>query len=131
NSRLEFWLLFLVAATVAFSGDTGGVRLFSQEPPRGDAGAAPERYGWQPIEKKVHGRLQFRGKFSAVDQVELRAQVGGTLTYIGFKDGEVVPKGSLLFTIDPTPYQIKLDEGKAQQASAQARLALATTELVR
>jgi RND family efflux transporter MFP subunit len=66
-----------------------------------------------------------------VDQVELRAQVGGTLTYIGFKDGDVVRKGALLFTIDPTPYQIKFDEGTAQIATAQARLELAKTELAR
>jgi RND family efflux transporter MFP subunit len=66
-----------------------------------------------------------------VDQVELRAQVGGTLTYIGFKDGDVVRKGALLFTIDPTPYQIKFDEGTAQIATARARLELAKTELTR
>jgi multidrug efflux pump subunit AcrA (membrane-fusion protein) len=66
-----------------------------------------------------------------VDQVELRAQVGGTLTYIGFKDGYVVRKGALLFTIDPTPYQIKFDEGTAQISTARARLELAKTELAR
>jgi RND family efflux transporter MFP subunit len=66
-----------------------------------------------------------------VDQVELRAQVGGTLTYIGFKDGDIVRKGALLFTIDPTPYQIKFDEGTAQIATARAKLELARTELAR
>ena len=84
-----------------------------------------------PLERDIHGRLQFLGQFSAVDQVELRAQVGGTLTYIGFKDGDVVRKGALLFTIDPTPYQIKFDEGSAQIATARARLELAKAELVR
>jgi RND family efflux transporter MFP subunit len=71
------------------------------------------------------------GQFSPVDQVELRAQVGGTLTYIGFKDGDIVRKGALLFTIDPTPYEIKFDEGTAQIATARARLELAKTELAR
>ena len=78
---------------------------------------------------RLNGRLQFLGQFSPVDQVELRAQVGGTLTYIGFKDGDVVPKGALLFVIDPTPYQIKFDESTAQVAKARARLELAATEL--
>jgi len=41
----------------------------------------------QPLQRDLHGRLQFLGQFSPVDQVELRAQVGGILTYIGFKDG--------------------------------------------
>ena len=85
----------------------------------------------QPLQRDLHGRLQFLGQFSAVNQVELRAQVGGTLTYIGFKDGDVVRKGALLFTIDPTPYQIKFDEGTAQIATARARLELAETELAR
>jgi RND family efflux transporter MFP subunit len=131
NSALKFWILFLVAAVVAIGGITAGMRFFAQSPPQVAAASAPEVPVSQPIEKEIHGRLQFLGQFSAVDQVELRAQVGGTLIYIGFKDGEIVRKGALLFTIDPTPYQIKLDEGKAQAASAQARLALATAELAR
>lgn len=85
----------------------------------------------QPLERDLHVRLQFLGQFSPVDQVELRAQVGGTLTYIGFKDGDVVRKGALLFTIDPTPYQIKFDEATAQVAAARARLELAGAELAR
>jgi RND family efflux transporter MFP subunit len=70
-------------------------------------------------------------QFSAVDSVELRAQVGGTLTQIAFKDGDIVHKGDLLFVIDPTPYQIKLSEATAQLESAHARLDLASRELVR
>src|SRR4029077_19092416 len=84
-----------------------------------------------PIQQDVDTRLQFLGQFSAVDQVELRAQVGGTLTQIGFKDGDVVHKGDLLFTIDPTPYQIKLSEATAQLESARARLDFANREAFR
>ncbi len=51
----------------------------------------------------MKAELGFLGQFSAVDQVELRAQVGGTLTSIGFKDGDIVRKGDLLFAIDPAP----------------------------
>ena len=63
--------------------------------------------------------------------MELRAQVGGTLTEIGFKDGDIVHKGDLLFVIDPTPYPIKLSHAKAQLASAQARVDLANREAYR
>ena len=85
----------------------------------------------QPLQLDLHRRLQFLGQFSPLDQVELRAQVGGTLTYIGFKDGAIVRKGALLLIIDPTPYQIKVDEAIAQVAKARARLELARTELTR
>jgi membrane fusion protein, multidrug efflux system len=61
----------------------------------------------------------------------LRAQVGGTLTQIGFKDGEIVHKGDLLFMIDPTPYQIKLSQATAQLESARAQLDLANRESMR
>lgn len=84
-----------------------------------------------PVMKDVEPQLQFLGQFSAVDRVDLRAQVGGTLTSIGFKDGDVVKQGDLLFQIDPTPYQIKLNEGTAQLESANARLELAVRELNR
>jgi RND family efflux transporter MFP subunit len=66
-----------------------------------------------------------------VEHVELRAQVGGTLTQIGFKDGSIVHKGDLLFEIDPTPYRIKLSEATAQLESARARFDLASRELTR
>ena len=85
----------------------------------------------RPLQRGLHGGLHFLGQFSPVNQVELRAQVGGTLTYIGFKDGGVVRKGDLLFVVDPTPYQIKFDENTAQVAKARARLELARTELTR
>jgi multidrug efflux system membrane fusion protein len=79
----------------------------------------------------VDGRLEFLGEFSALQQLELRAQVGGTLTQIGFKDGNIVHKGDPLFVIDPTPYQITLSEALAQLESAHARLDLANRELPR
>src|SRR6516165_11169698 len=44
----------------------------------------------KPLVREVDSRLGFLGQFSAVEQVELRAQVGGTLTGIYFKDGDIV-----------------------------------------
>ncbi|NIE64302.1 efflux RND transporter periplasmic adaptor subunit [Burkholderia sp. Ax-1719] len=84
-----------------------------------------------PLQHDIETRLGFLGQFSAVNRVEIRAQVGGTLTQINFKDGDIVHKGDLLFEVDPEPYQIKLSEATAQLESANARLALATRELAR
>ena len=66
-----------------------------------------------PLQRDIEGRLGFLGQFSAVNRVELRAQVGGTLTQINFKDGDIVHKGDVLFEIDPEPYQIKLSQATA------------------
>jgi RND family efflux transporter MFP subunit len=118
-------VLIVVAAALV------GPKVFHGSPVHAAAPAPPIVDVSQPLQRDIHGRMQFLGQFAAVDRVELRAQVGGTLTYIGFKDGDIVRKGALLFTIDPTPYQIKFDEGTAQIASARARLELAGTELTR
>ena len=84
-----------------------------------------------PLVENLDTRLSFLGQFSAVSQVEVRAQVGGTLTGIFFKDGDIVQKGDLLFTIDPQPYEITLAEATAQLGVATAHLELAKQQLAR
>jgi multidrug efflux pump subunit AcrA (membrane-fusion protein) len=83
----------------------------------------------QPLQREVDVRAGFLGQFSAIDRVELRAQVGGTLTEI--QDGQIVRKGDLLFVIDPRPYEIKLERAKAALQTATARVALANNQLFR
>src|SRR5579859_3745187 len=85
----------------------------------------------RPLVERLDTRLNFLGQFSAVSQVEIRAQVGGTLTGISFKDGDIVQKGDLLFTIDPQPYEIALAQATAQLGIAAAHLELAERQLVR
>ncbi len=57
--------------------------------------------------------------------MEIRAQVGGTLTQIGFRDGQIVRAGAPLFTIDPRPFAIRLAQAQAQLQTAEARRTLA------
>src|SRR5258708_1809765 len=85
----------------------------------------------QPLQRAVDISVGFLGQFSAIDRVELRAQVGGTLTEIHFKDGQIVHKGDLLFVIDPRPYEIRLEQAKAALQTAAARVALANNQLSR
>ena len=84
-----------------------------------------------PVQRELDTQAAFLGQYSAVDKVELRAQVGGTLTEIHFKDGDIVHKGDLLFVIDPEPYQIHMSQAQASLEAAKARLDLASRELVR
>jgi multidrug efflux system membrane fusion protein len=93
--------------------------------------ALPQVVVSNPLTQDIDTRLGFLGQFAAVSQVELRAQVGGTLTGIFFKDGDVVRKGDLLFTIDARPYEITLAEADAQLEVASARLELADRQLDR
>jgi membrane fusion protein, multidrug efflux system len=93
--------------------------------------ALPQVVVSKPLVQNLDTRLGFLGQFSAVSQVELRAQVGGTLTGIFFKDGDIVRKGDLLFTIDPRPYEITLAEATAELDVASAHLELAGRQLDR
>jgi RND family efflux transporter MFP subunit len=84
-----------------------------------------------PLRRDLASWTTFTGQFSAVDYVELRAQVSGYLTEIHFSDGQIVHKGDLLFVIDPRPYQIALQQAGAQLLTAAAGLDLANKEIVR
>jgi membrane fusion protein, multidrug efflux system len=91
----------------------------------------PQVIAVRPEQRDIPDRLGFLGQFAAVDAIEVRAQVGGVLTGVHFRDGDIVHKGDLLFTIDPVPYEIRLAAARAQLESAQARETLATREFKR
>src|SRR3546814_187182 len=74
---------------------------------------------------------EYSGRLEAVDKVEIRPLVSGTLTAVHFKDGSLVRRGDLLFTIDPRPYQAAVDQAKAGLAAAQARAAYTASDLAR
>ena len=44
---------------------------------------------------------EFTGRFEAVEEVQVRARVGGFVTNVEFKDGDMVRVGDLLYIIDP------------------------------
>jgi RND family efflux transporter MFP subunit len=118
----------VVAALAAFGSERA---LRNSEEPAPPPPPPPQVTVSTPLRETVAPTTSFLGQFSAVDSVQLRAQVGGTLTSVAFQDGQMVKKGDPLFTIDPRPFQIKLDEAVAQLQTAQAREALAEAELWR
>lgn len=73
----------------------------------------------------------YTAKIEAIASVNIRAQVGGYLKSINFKEGENVKKGDLLFVIDPRPYEAALASAEAELAEAKARVELAKTNLER
>jgi multidrug efflux pump subunit AcrA (membrane-fusion protein) len=73
-----------------------------------------------PLQMNVVDWDDYVGQFVAVDSVDVRPRVSGYLQSIGFKDGDIVRKGQVLFVIDPRPYQAALDQAKGQEAHAVA-----------
>ena len=68
---------------------------------------------------------------SRSNSVEVRARVSGYLSEIHFTDGQMVKQGDLLFTIDHRPFQIALDQMRANLAQARANLAFTEADLAR
>jgi len=85
----------------------------------------------QPLQRQVEDWDDFVGQFESPASVDVRPRVSGYVTALGFKDGQQVAKGQLLFQIDPRPYQAIFDQTRAQTAHAAATLADARVELER
>lgn len=122
---------FIVLAAVIVVAGVAIWRWFGSGTPAAAASQLPAVITSKPLEKELESRIEFLGQFQAVEAVELRPQVGGTLMQIHFKDGDLVQKDSLLFNIDPTPYEIKFSQASAELESASAKLELANQELER
>ncbi len=85
----------------------------------------------QPVKRQVVDWIEFSGRFEASAQVELRARVSGALNAVNFKDGAIVERGALLFTIDPRPYEATLRQATANVEVAQTRVDLTRSNLER
>jgi multidrug efflux system membrane fusion protein len=102
-----------------------------------DAGAAAAAPPATPVtvavvkSRDVTTWQEFSGRLEAVDRVEIRPRVGGAIQSVNFREGALVKAGDLLFTIDPAPYEATVAQAAGQVASAEAKVALANTELER
>jgi membrane fusion protein, multidrug efflux system len=74
---------------------------------------------------------EYSGRLEAIERVDIHPQVSGILTAVHFKDGSLVRKGDLLFTIDPRPFAAELARAQAQLAGSEARAAYTTSDLAR
>jgi membrane fusion protein, multidrug efflux system len=125
--------LMAIVALIA-AGAAGAIIL--QWRPHAPADSASQADGpgvtvSKPVGETLASRTGFLGQFTAVDTVEIRAQVGGLLTQINFEDGQLVKKGDPLFVIDPRPYEIRLATSVATVRTAQAQATLAQAQLWR
>jgi RND family efflux transporter MFP subunit len=82
----------------------------------------------QPVEKSVVDQDKYEGHLSAVEHVDVRAEVNGLIQKVGFKAGQLVNKGDVLFEIDPATYKATLAAGKAQRKAADAAYDFAVSE---
>jgi multidrug efflux system membrane fusion protein len=71
------------------------------------------------------------GTVEPLQTVAVTAQVGGVLTRVAFKEGDVVQRGQVLFQIDPRPYEAALRQAQGVLARDRAQLANARQDVKR
>lgn len=83
------------------------------------------------VARKVVDWQSYSGRLEAVERVDIRPRVSGPITQVHFRNGALVKKGDVLFTIDPAPYRAAMARAEADLAGAQARVHYTRAELDR
>lgn len=80
----------------------------------------------QPSEESLW--LESLGRAEGAEEISIQAQVTGTLKKIGYREGESVKKGQVLFVIDQDPYIAALESAKATVRQRSSELKQADRE---
>ncbi len=115
-------LIVLLAVSLSGCGD---------KPPQPAAAAPPPVTVAQPTKRTVTDWDEFTGRFEAVEEVQVRARVGGFVTSVEFRDGAFVRIGDLLYVIDARPFEAVAEQADGQLSDARAKAELARRELDR
>ena len=119
--RISMPLVVLLAVSLSGCGD---------KPPQ-PAAAPPPVTVAQPAKRTVTDWDEFTGRFDAVEEVQVRARVGGFVTSVEFRDGAFVNTGDLLYVIDSRPFEAVAEQADGQLSDARAKAELAKRELDR
>jgi RND family efflux transporter MFP subunit len=115
-------LALLLAVTLSGCNDKPAPQAAAAPPPVTVA---------QPVKRTVTDWDEFTGRFEAVEEVQVKARVGGFVTNVQFKDGDMVHTGDLLYVIDSRPFEAAAEQADGQLSDARAKVELAKRELDR
>lgn len=103
-----------------------------QPKPQGGGQMPPPPVGIAtPVARELPTTREFTGRLEAIQSVELRTRVGGTITEVLVADGAEVKAGDVLFRIDDEPLKAALAKAEADAAGTTARLNQAKQQLDR
>jgi membrane fusion protein (multidrug efflux system) len=68
------------------------------------------------------GEVSTDNAYVKTDMVSVAGEVTGRVVAVNVAENQRVKAGDVLFTIDPAPYQVAIEQADAQIASAQARI---------
>ena len=107
-------LQIIVASTLLLAACGQENRYVAPPPPRVTVAI--------PVRQSVTRYLEATGNTAAVNSADLVARVSGFIQEINYQDGALVKKGTLLFTIEPEPYKVKLEQAQAAEVGARSAL---------
>jgi membrane fusion protein, multidrug efflux system len=82
-------------------------------------------------QRDIPVQLREIGSVDPVAVIAVKAQIGGALTKVFFKEGDDIRKGQQLFEIDPRPYQQAIDQAQAAIEKDNALVSQAQANLAR
>lgn len=115
--KIKFLLipLLVIAATAALSGCRHSKAVaFQPQPPTVEVATVTA--------KTVPIRGQWIATLEGYTNAQIQPHLTGYLIKQNYREGSYVPEGSVLFEIDPRPFQAALDQAKGQLAQAEANL---------
>ncbi|HUI85405.1 MAG TPA: MdtA/MuxA family multidrug efflux RND transporter periplasmic adaptor subunit [Candidatus Binatia bacterium] len=71
------------------------------------------------------------GSVQAFNTVSIKTRIDGQIMQVNFREGQDVRAGELLLVVDPRPYQVALDQAKANLAKDEAQLTNAKAQYER
>ncbi len=117
-------LRILFMGLIALAAVSGYLR-YSTPAPQPRAASAPPAVtvsAAPAMARDIPVLLSGIGTVQALNTVQIRSRVDGTLDKVNFEEGQQVKEGSVLAIIDPRLYQAALDQSKAKLAQDQAQL---------
>jgi len=85
----------------------------------------------QVMQQNVALESEYTGQTYGESDVEIRSRVEGWVLSMPFREGSMVRKGQLLYTIDPLPYRNTVDKAAAGLADANGMMIKAKNDLDR
>ena len=138
----SLWVLGLTSVlALALCGCNGGATAAKTDTPGGGGGGGKGggrgRGGDVPVtvanasHRDVPVEVQVIGNVEAYSTITVKAQVGGQLVNVYFKEGDFVKKGEKLFDIDPRPLEAAYNQVVANIARDRAALLQAQANMAR
>jgi membrane fusion protein, multidrug efflux system len=107
-----FWLFCVVLPLLAGCDD----KKQAAAPPANPA------VGVRPVAMRgVSQSFEFVGHIKATDKVDVRARVEGFIEKVGFREGQDVKAGDLLYQLEQPPFQAQVNTAKASVAQFEAQ----------